>query len=195
MVGMQVGAATGITPGHAATHRHQILTSIFLHDRIRRGRTGVVLVMNMKSRSGDGVVGKTGKRSRPPLAIWPVHRRGMNAAVDLAAEILCQPSRADRSKAMSHHENLRKTVLVPEPGDDASHISHSVSPFTKLESRKVLDDRADAFNGGQGKFPDYNEFLSEYLGLVKTYENMQSSLHLLATGVVARSADLFLRPL
>src|SRR6267378_1527679 len=46
----------------------------------------------------------------------------MNAAVDLAAEILCQPSRADRSKAMPHHENLRKTVLVPEPGDDTSHI-------------------------------------------------------------------------
>ena len=117
-----MGAATGIALGHAATHRHQILASISLHDRIRRARTSIVLIMNMKNRSGDGVVGKARNRIRKPIATWPVHRRRMNTAVDLAAEILCQPPRADCSHAMSHHENLRKTVLVPEPGDDASHI-------------------------------------------------------------------------
>src|SRR5207249_10090783 len=83
--GVQVGAATGIALGHAAAHRQQILASIFLHDRIRRVRTGIALVMNMKNRSGDAVVGKARKRIRKALAIWPVHRRGMNTAVDLAA--------------------------------------------------------------------------------------------------------------
>src|SRR6266498_2573595 len=101
--GVHVAAATGIALGHAATHRHQILAGISLHDRIRRVLTSIVLIMNMKNRSGDGVVGKAGNRIRKPIATWPVHRRRMNAAADLAAEILCQPPRADRSHAMSHH--------------------------------------------------------------------------------------------
>src|SRR5712691_735630 len=104
--GVQVGGATGIALGHAATHRHQILAGISLHGRIRRVRTSIVLIMNMKNRSGDAVVGKAGNRIRKPIASCPVHRRGMNTAADLAAEILCQPPRADRSHAISHHVDL-----------------------------------------------------------------------------------------
>src|SRR5258708_37768629 len=105
-VGVQVGAAAGIARGHAATHRDQILASISFHDIIRRPRASIVLIMNMKNRRGDGVVGNAGNRIRKPIASWPVHRRGMNTAADLAAELLCQPPQADRSHAMSHHENL-----------------------------------------------------------------------------------------
>src|SRR5712691_9383284 len=104
--GVQVGAATGIAPGHAATHRHQILARISLHGEIRRHRTSIALIVDMKNRSGDGVVGKAGNRIRKSIASRPVHRRGMNTAVELAAEILCQPPRADRSHAMSHHVDL-----------------------------------------------------------------------------------------
>src|SRR6266508_3634021 len=70
--GVQVGAATGITPGHAATHRHQILAGISLHDPIRRVRTSIVLIVNMQNRSGDAVVGKAGNRIRKAIAGWPV---------------------------------------------------------------------------------------------------------------------------
>ena len=88
---VQVACAAGVALGHAAAHRHQILAGIFLHHRIRRVRTGIVLVVHMKNRSGDGAVGKAGKRSRMSPGIGPVHRPGMNAAADLAAQILCQP--------------------------------------------------------------------------------------------------------
>src|SRR6266436_6433734 len=106
LVAVQVGGATGIALGHAATHRHQILARISLHRKIRRQRTSIALIMNMKNRSGDGVVGKAGNRIRKPIASGPVHRPGMNAATDLPTEILCQPPRADRSHAMSHHVEL-----------------------------------------------------------------------------------------
>src|SRR5258706_267213 len=103
---VQVGGAAGIAPGHAATHRHQILARISLHGEIRCERTSIALMVDMKNRSGDGVVGKAGNRIRKSIASRPVHRPGMNAAADLAAEILCQPPRADRSHAMSHHVDL-----------------------------------------------------------------------------------------
>src|SRR5712671_2229644 len=77
LVGMQVTAAAGVALGHAATHRHQILARISLHDRIRRVRASVALIMDMKKRSGDGAVGKSGKRVRVSKAICPIHRRRM----------------------------------------------------------------------------------------------------------------------
>src|SRR5258706_2370353 len=122
LVRVQVTAAAGIAVRHAAAHRHQILAGISLHGRVRRVRASVVLVVNMKDRSGDGAVGKAGKRIRVPEAIVPVHRRRMDAAADLVAEILREPPRADRSNAVAHDENPREAVLVPELRDDASHV-------------------------------------------------------------------------
>jgi len=101
-----MGTATGITLGHAATHRHQILPSMFFHDRIRRHPAGIVLIVDMKSRSRDGVVGKAGKRIPILLGIGHVNGRRMNAAGDLVSEILRQPSRTDRSEAVTQNVNL-----------------------------------------------------------------------------------------
>src|SRR5437879_12481345 len=46
------------SPAGTPPHRHQILASIFLHDRLRRVRTSIIIVMTMKNRAGQAVVGK-----------------------------------------------------------------------------------------------------------------------------------------